>query len=450
MAATQFDCRLGVTAVLLWVLSGLGTAAESPKKQALLIGVSKYNHTIYNEPAPLQFPEVDAKELAEVLKHSGYDATVLVGPGATQKAIREKLTALRSSGSAEGVLFVGIFGHGIELGDAKAYYCPYDAEVDFLRDATGEIVPGADGKEIIVPATKSLISLPDDIMRAIKLSPAGNKVLVADACRNDPTQARGFMAKFQTTRRAFGANLTINDLPSNMAVLLACSANEFAFENKEWGHGAFTKILLEEMRAVPEDGLLAGTLSDKLSRRVPMLVRKSTHQLHDQRPHSLVNGSVDLQLVASSASKPTTGPNEPAARIVATPSRPVIETPPPPPDPLSGKWSGRFEYPPGPNSYPPVSFDLSVELKNGTFTGRTTEPNTFGDNTTNYLYGDVSGTFNLATGEIFYTKTYDGTGGVNHSVSYRGLLSANKSVIDGRWTLADGTSGAFRLEKSPR
>lgn len=267
--------------------------AEPAKKSALLIGVSKYNHAEFNRPVPLTFPETDAREIAEVLKESGYEIKLLLGSAATQAAIREALDVLRRTGSSDGVVLVGVFGHGVELADSKAYFCPYDAGLDFVKDETGNVRTDSAGVEMTSPDLRTLISLPDDILRAMKLCPAGNKIFLADACRNDPSQpeARAFGAKFSGTKRAFGTNLTINDLPENMAVLLACSRGQYAIEHKSWGHGAFTKVLLEEFRAVTDDGLFAGSLGDALNRKVRALVQSATNETVDQRPYSLVNGA---------------------------------------------------------------------------------------------------------------------------------------------------------------
>lgn len=86
-------------------------AQDKPIKYALLVGVTKYQHNDMNKPQ-LEYPEVDAKALAEVLKQSGYTVDSLLGPQATQGAIRTKLAALKRQGNGEGVVFVGLFGHG--------------------------------------------------------------------------------------------------------------------------------------------------------------------------------------------------------------------------------------------------------------------------------------------------------------------------------------------------
>lgn len=323
MSARRMIGKCGVWAVLLTISAS--ALADSPKKYALLVGVSKYNHASFNEPAPLRFPEIDAGELGDVLKLSGYEIKLLVGRQATQAAIRSALQDLRRIGSEEGVIFLAFFGHGVELGDSKNYFCPYDALTDYVKDGGGQIALDGEGRGIIAPDPKTLVSLPDDIMAGIRLSPAGNKVLVLDACRQDPSKERSFQHRQKVAPGAFGTNLTLNDLPSNTAVLFACRANEYAFENERWGHGAFTKLLLEEFRSVTEDGLGARTLSDKLSQKVQAFQ-------YQQRPDSLVKGTVDLQLLASAA-------NVSRPLVTLTPTRPVDPLPSRPAEP-TGNTAG--------------------------------------------------------------------------------------------------------------
>ena len=76
-----------VLSMLLFVAQTV-VAAESPSKYALFVGVSKYKHTDMNNPQ-LEFPEADAKELAEIFRRAGYTVDLLLGKDATQSAIKQ-------------------------------------------------------------------------------------------------------------------------------------------------------------------------------------------------------------------------------------------------------------------------------------------------------------------------------------------------------------------------
>jgi hypothetical protein len=99
------------------------------------------------------------------------------------------------------------------------------------------------------------------------------------------------------------------------------------------------------------------------------------------------------------------------------------------------EWRGSYAYPDGKRS---VAFTLTLSGSQGAVSGRTTEPNTFGNKSASQLFGNVRGTINGSS--VAFTKTYDGTGGVSHSVQYRGTISGNS--MSGSWSIGS-TSGGF-------
>lgn len=82
-------------------------AQDKPIKYALLVGVTKYQHNDRNKPQ-LEYPEVDAKALAEVLKQSGYTVEALAGTAGHAGGDSHQTDGV----NGEGVVFVGLFGHG--------------------------------------------------------------------------------------------------------------------------------------------------------------------------------------------------------------------------------------------------------------------------------------------------------------------------------------------------
>src|ERR1700733_6031023 len=92
----------------------LGQTAKKSQKYALLMAVTKYEHAEMNKPK-LEFPEEDARALAALFKQSGYEVDLLVGSQAGRDAIVKKLDALNTKGSADGVVVLGLFGHGVEI-----------------------------------------------------------------------------------------------------------------------------------------------------------------------------------------------------------------------------------------------------------------------------------------------------------------------------------------------
>jgi hypothetical protein len=110
---------------------------------------------------------------------------------------------------------------------------------------------------------------------------------------------------------------------------------------------------------------------------------------------------------------------------------------------LAGTWTGRFLYPDGRKSV-----DFSFVLESGACRGRSEEPNTFGDKSAPKLYGNLAcDSLFVRPGEkIMISKTYDGTGGVSHTVTYTGIISADLGEIAGEWSIGK-TRGAFSLRR---
>ena len=222
----------------------LSTVSQAAEKYALLIGIANYDHAEMNKPEPLQFPEDDAKALGTLLKSGGYEVELLLGKAATQTAIRQKLESLKKKADAEGVVLIGLFGHGVEIVTANAdgklaresCFCPFDTAMREQLDFKGK--PNFEnGKTIIEPDPNTLLKL-SELMRTLKVAKAGNRIIFADCCRTKPNAARG---------RSFGSDFSVQDLPDNTSLLFGCSPNEKAFEHSDWGHGAFTKCLLESI-----------------------------------------------------------------------------------------------------------------------------------------------------------------------------------------------------------
>jgi hypothetical protein len=110
---------------------------------------------------------------------------------------------------------------------------------------------------------------------------------------------------------------------------------------------------------------------------------------------------------------------------------------------LTGVWNGTYYYPDGDK---PVAFVFSFG-SDGCL-GRSEEPNTFGNKSTPKLFANLSCSAPTLSpgGEITIKKTYDGTGGVSHSVIYKGTVSADLRSISGQWTI-NATHGNFRMSR---
>ncbi len=266
-------------------------AAEPPPKYALLIAVSEYDHDDMNQPE-LEFPEADARVLGEFLHFAGYQLELLLGADATQAAIRQKLNDLDRQASSNGVIVVGLFGHGVEIETqngpgaivAEAGFCPVDTTMRNVKDAEGRIQLG-ENRPLTEPDPECLITL-TEVLTALRTAKAGKRVVFTNCGPLDSRQSRG---------RTFGSSFTPGALPANTAVFFGCSPNEQTWEHEDWRQSAFTKCLLQEMQDLHLSGTVTtGGLADRLRKSVPQLV--ANHSMGKrQNPRVFATSSIDMQ-----------------------------------------------------------------------------------------------------------------------------------------------------------
>ncbi len=288
----------GVLAVALvtGLATGLpkGAAADrtepAKSKHALLVGVNKYAHADLNKPFPLEYAEADVTALQELLAGSGYEVVVLRGAEAKLARIRTELASLRRKGAGASVVLAAFAGHGIQPEESKeAYFCPYDANQDVF-DRNGRKEADWDLAGTMLPLSEVLMEL--------RACGAESKAILVDACRNDPKTGRG---------RGFGTQFNAGDLPENLALLLSCSRGERAWEDQEWGHGAFFHHVLtgiRDRRGAMDGHVTAHSLIAYVNRAVREDVPRVIGGGATQRPHSVINGDVDLQIALPKAAAP--------------------------------------------------------------------------------------------------------------------------------------------------
>jgi TIR domain-containing protein len=130
-----------------------------------------------------------------------------------------------------------------------------------------------------------------------------------------------------------------------------------------------------------------------------------------------------------------------------TPPKLVEPSPPPPPlRPVfaGGTWQGQFFYS---NGNAPVRFTWQVRINGNRVSGTSVEPNTFGNASSSVLRANLEGSID-PNGHVVITKTYDGTGGVSHSVMYIGDFDGARSNLTGAWHIG-ATQGRFAVQASP-
>jgi hypothetical protein len=241
--------------------------AGAGKRYALLVGVKDYDH---DRLRPLAYTEYDVVELAGVLRPAGYEVVLLTdAEGAargdrrpTGRNIRHHLDAITAHCVRHDMILVAFAGHGLQFDTAKdSYFCPRDA-----RPANVD----------------TLVSL-GDVYRKLDDSGAGIKLLLVDACRDDPLGSRGID----------GAH--VPRPPRGVAALFSCAAGQRAFETPRLGkkgHGVFFHFVLEGLRSQASNeeneitwDRLTEYVKRQVSRQVPVVIGAGAQQ----SPHQLAN-----------------------------------------------------------------------------------------------------------------------------------------------------------------
>lgn len=237
----RFTCGLVWLTVMLFLT---GAIQAEPRRYALVVGVREYPAS--EKLVKLPYAETDATELAATLEATGYQVVLMTQTAAqgedrlrfapTEKFIRQEFERLIKKPFLQETdcVLVILAGHGIQLAsktDAEKqtyYFCPADAEIDSLQFAE-EVQP----QHNLIPV--------DSIYSTLKNCAAGVRLLVVDACRNDPNKPAEFRSSLSVTRPEVPAP------PGGVAALFSCSANERAVEDARLKHGVFSHFLLEAL-----------------------------------------------------------------------------------------------------------------------------------------------------------------------------------------------------------
>ena len=377
--------------------------ASAQGRVALVIGNSTYS----NKPV-LVNPQNDANDVAAALERLSF-AVTRVENGDFNTMRRAILSfGQRTRGAEIAVVFYA--GHGMEIG-GENWLIPTDAEL--------KTDIGVDQEAI------GLKSLMLSVSSAAKLG-----LVILDACRDNP-----FAVKMQRSMRTRSVDRGLVRIEPTGSVLVAYAAKDGTVANDGVGRNSpFTTALL---RHIETPGLEVSFLF----RNVRDDVLSATGR--EQEP--FVYGSLSRDPIYFKLGAP-------GAAAVAPPAGTQLSslTPPPPasapqalplPASMTGVWVGTYSYSNG--SKVGFSFAFDSQCR-----GRSEEVNTFGRKDAPKLFANLRcDATRLRPGQtVNITKTYDGTGGVSHSVRYSGVVSADGNEISGQWAIGP-TKGGFNISR---
>ena len=221
----------------------LAEEAEEGRRYALVVGVQNYEGTGLGS---LHYCDNDAAGLADVLAKRGYRVILMTRPEwrakdrddllPTADNIRDNLKAILRNRKPADTVLLAFSGHGEQLKkDGKMYFCAAKCNLD---------------------KPETLVSL-DEVYGLLKDNPAGGKVLIVDACRNDPLAGKAVGSeKLESVTRP-----ELPDPPGGTVALFSCSKGEMAYESDALKHGYLFHFVIEglEGKAAGKGGRIKWT-----------------------------------------------------------------------------------------------------------------------------------------------------------------------------------------------
>jgi len=212
---------------------------------AFLVACSDYNK---NELKPLPFTINDIEEFRKVLLESGFEAdsiTMLHDRQTDRLLLSEKakiLKALRlqlNGLNPEDTLVVALSGHGVHFkGDKVGYFCPVDAK---LGDRTTLMPMDGEG----------------GLFELLKACKARRKLLLVNACRNDPA---GGLA--QAAKKVNLDDEDKDEVPEGIAALYSCQEGDKSYYDPDRKMGLFFYHLCNAWRGDYQDEARPLTVED--------------------------------------------------------------------------------------------------------------------------------------------------------------------------------------------
>ena len=294
---------------------------RKPAKYAVLVGVNDYVRL-----QKLRYTKNDIEALRDELLKIGFEKKnvyCLTSGAAEEKnrptkenieVIIETVLKLAKHGDT---VIIAMSGHGVEVG-GQARFCPPETKDDraSLEDSTVAI---------------------GDIFKKFERCDATFKLMLIDACREDP-----FRAKNVAGAKSLG---TLDDPPKGVMLLQSCAKDELSYEDTDLKHGIFTHYFIEGLRGEAANKKGEVTLLSLAAYTIEETQRHALDQFRARQQPYLKGEISDFVLVKKG--KPVEIVTPPAAVVPPAPATPVqVEKPeavvtPTPPVPVEqfGTWN---------------------------------------------------------------------------------------------------------------
>lgn len=236
-----------------------------PTLYLLTIGVSKYANPDYN----LGLADIDAKEIGKMFKNQEgriYKKVVLkelLNNEATSGNIMDALDWIERETTQRDIAIIFIAGHGINDEKGNYYFMSHNGDTEKLRRTAVKWIEIED----------TIKELPSKV------------VLLVDTCHSGNIQGS------EKRRDITSAIKSIVHADIGSVIMTATTGKGYSYEKSEWGHGAFTKALLEAIKEGKADYNKDGEISIKeidlyITNRVKELTKGK------QKPTTLISDSI--------------------------------------------------------------------------------------------------------------------------------------------------------------
>ena len=216
-------------------------SSPKPKLYVLAVGISKYN----DADIALTYPDKDAQSFAGTLLtqkgqlYSDVQERVLLNGDATRDKIRAGLAWLGQQTTSRDVAVIFLAGHGANDPAGRYLFIPADFDRD-RYEATG--VPFSDIKTTVENLSGKTLLFVDschsgNVMGSRQTAGASLTAALRSLCPAPRAKGRGVDVT--------GAINELSSAENGAVVFAASTGNQVALEDPAWGHGAFTKALLE-------------------------------------------------------------------------------------------------------------------------------------------------------------------------------------------------------------
>lgn len=267
------------------------TAPESSGRQALLIGIDDYAAI-----RDLCYCRRDMEALQQRLIQTGFpaDRITLMHDEAESAALRplranierELARVLEAAGRSD-VVLVAFAGHGVLI-DGTSYLCPIEARFENPKE--------------------TMLAM-QSVYGQLAAAPARLRLLVVDACRNDPSPG-GVRSIERPTKTLDGFAQSLQTPPEGVLLLASCRAGQISNEDDDCRHGVFMHYLMRGLEG-EADRQAEGNFDDRVS-LLELYNYAATHtKTHVARSRNLVQTPVlygtltgDYDLVAALPHRP--------------------------------------------------------------------------------------------------------------------------------------------------